>query len=112
MLRNAAFLMLAIGTGSIKNVPRLVSVLPNGPEYHPTVRVFLAGGVPEVMLHLRKLGLLDEKVKTVAGESLSAVLDWWESSERRYLIRKHLKETDGIDPGDVVMSPYKPRRGV
>ena len=28
--------------------------LPNGP--HPTVRVFLAGGVPEVMLHLRALG--------------------------------------------------------
>ena len=26
---------------------------------HPTVRVFLAGGVPEVMLHLRRLGLLD-----------------------------------------------------
>ena len=40
-------------------VPRLVSVLPNGPFYHPTVRAFLAGGVPEVMLHLRALGLLD-----------------------------------------------------
>ena len=39
-------------------VPRLVSVLPNGPYYHPTVRVFLAGGVPEVMLHLRALGRL------------------------------------------------------
>ena len=36
-------------------VPRLVSVLPNGPVHHPTVRVFLAGGVPEVMLHLRQL---------------------------------------------------------
>src|SRR5690349_870043 len=33
-----------------RRVPRLVSVLPNGPIYHPTVRVFLAGGVPEVML--------------------------------------------------------------
>ncbi len=31
-------------------VPRLVDSLPNGP--HPTVRVFLAGGVPEVMLHV------------------------------------------------------------
>src|SRR6185369_12987351 len=41
-----------------RRTPRLVSVLPNGPVHHPTVRVFLAGGVPEVMLHLRKLGLL------------------------------------------------------
>ncbi|MGB0579304.1 MAG: dihydroxy-acid dehydratase, partial [Limisphaerales bacterium] len=38
-----------------REVPRLVSVLPNGPVHHPTVRVFLAGGVPEVMLHLREL---------------------------------------------------------
>ena len=39
-------------------VPRLVDALPNGPRNHPTVQVFLAGGVPEVMLHLRRLGLL------------------------------------------------------
>ena len=37
-----------------RSVPRLVDVLPNGPVGHPTVRVFLAGGVPEVMLHLRR----------------------------------------------------------
>ena len=43
-------------------VPRLVSVLPNGPFYHPTVRAYLAGGVPEVMLHLRSLDLLDLSV--------------------------------------------------
>ena len=36
-----------------RHVPRLVDALPNGPVGHPTVRVFLAGGVPEVMLHLR-----------------------------------------------------------
>src|SRR5438105_1337839 len=36
-----------------RRVPRFVSVLPNGPVNHPTVRVFLAGGVPEIMLHLR-----------------------------------------------------------
>jgi dihydroxyacid dehydratase/phosphogluconate dehydratase len=29
------------------------------PDYHPTVRAFLAGGV-QVMLHLRQLGLLHE----------------------------------------------------
>ena len=45
-----------------RQVPRLVDVLPNGPVGHPTVRVFLAGGVPEVMLHLRELGLLDTRL--------------------------------------------------
>ena len=55
-------------------VPRLVSVLPNGPFYHPTVRAYLAGGVPEVMLHLRELGLLDLSVRTVTGEPLERVL--------------------------------------
>ena len=34
---------------------------------YPTVNVFLAGGVPEVMLHLRDLGLLDTSVITVEG---------------------------------------------
>ena len=48
-------------------VPRIVSVLPNGPVDHPTVRVFLAGGVPEVMLHLRDLGLLRLDAQTVTG---------------------------------------------
>src|SRR5437763_4515096 len=43
-----------------RKVPRLVDALPNGPVGHPTVQVFLAGGVPEVMLHLRALHLLDE----------------------------------------------------
>src|SRR5690348_9849278 len=43
-----------------RQVPRLVDALPNGPVGHPTVQVFLAGGVPEVMLHLRRLGLLHE----------------------------------------------------
>ena len=37
---------------------------------HPTVQVFLAGGVPEVMLHLRRAGLLDTSVLTVSGETL------------------------------------------
>src|SRR5207247_11253584 len=54
--------------------PRLVSVLPNGPVHHPTVRVFLAGGVPEVMLHLRRLGLLDLSVLTVTGQTLGVCL--------------------------------------
>ncbi len=86
-------------------VPRLVDALPNGPRHFATVQVFLAGGVPEVMLHLRKAGLLDGSVKTVTGESIDANLDWWEQSERRHRLRKELTERDGIDPDDVIMSP-------
>ncbi|SCY08158.1 putative dehydratase, YjhG/YagF family [Paenibacillus polysaccharolyticus] len=93
-----------------KHVPRLVSALPNGPIFYPTIRVFQAGGVPEVMLHLRRLGLLDETVKTVTGTSLSHVLDWWESSERRHVIRKQLQEVDGIDPDSVIMSAEHSQR--
>jgi xylonate dehydratase len=88
-----------------REVPRLVSVMPNGPIYHPTVRVFLAGGVPEVLLHLRRLGVLYEDTMTVTGETLGTLIDWWEHSERRVKMRKHLIEADGVDPDDVIMSP-------
>ncbi|MDG5473675.1 YjhG/YagF family D-xylonate dehydratase [Jeotgalibacillus sp. ET6] len=89
-----------------QSVPRLVSALPNGPIDHPTVRVFLAGGVPEVMLHLREMGLLEEDVLTISGERLGDVLNWWETSERRHHVRERLKQ-DGIDPADVIMSPQQ-----
>src|SRR5436190_2764900 len=75
-------------------VPRLVSVLPNGPIHHPTVRVFLAGGVPEVMLHLRRLGLLNTGVLTVTGKTLDETLDWWEGSQRRSRFRELLRAMD------------------
>src|SRR2546429_2451382 len=78
-----------------RKVPRLVDALPNGPVGHPTVRVFLAGGVPEVMLHLRGLGLLDEGCLTASGEPLGRVLDWWEPSERRRRLRDVLAARDG-----------------
>ena len=78
---------------------------PTARTDHPTVRVFLAGGVPEVMLHLRALGLLDEDVLTVTGEPLGEVLDWWETSERRKRLRELLRKRDGVDPDDVIMSP-------
>jgi putative YjhG/YagF family dehydratase len=90
-------------------VPRLVDALPNGPRFFATVQVFLAGGVPEVMLHLRAAGLLDESVTTVSGESLGACLDWWRDSERRAALRRTLRERDGIDPDDVIMSPDSAR---
>jgi putative YjhG/YagF family dehydratase len=90
-----------------RRVPRLVDTLPNGP--HPTVRAFLAGGVPEVMLHLRRLGLLDDRVLTVAGEPLGRLLDWWEGCERRRVLRERLRAADGIGPEDVIMDPERAR---
>jgi putative YjhG/YagF family dehydratase len=90
-----------------RRVPRLVDALPNGPKNHPTVRVFLAGGVPEVMLHLRREGLLNESALTVSGDTLGRVLDWWEGSERRRVLRERLKAVDGVDPDDVIMSPER-----
>jgi putative YjhG/YagF family dehydratase len=88
-----------------RRVPRLVDALPNGPVGHPTVRVFLAGGVPEVMLHLRAAGLLELDALTVAGETLGTMLDWWEGSERRAALRRLLRERDGVDPDTVIMAP-------
>src|SRR4051812_48789737 len=84
-----------------RQVPRFVSVLPNGPVNHPTVRLFLAGGVPEIMLHLRATGLLDLGTLTVTGRPLGEVLDWWEKSERRQTVRNLLCARDGVDPDDV-----------
>jgi putative YjhG/YagF family dehydratase len=92
-----------------RQIPRLVDALPNGPQGFPTVQVFMAGGVPEVMLHLRRAGLLDTRVTTAAGAPLSELLDWWEQSERRSALRKMLKERDGIDPDQVIMSPDSAR---
>ena len=88
-----------------REVPRLVDVLPNGPVGHPTVQAFLAGGVPEVMLQLRELGVLNEEVMTATGETIGTNLDWWETSERRRRLRDLLLEKDGVHPDDVIMSP-------
>ena len=85
--------------------PRLVDALPNGPRNHPTVQVFLAGGVPEVMLHLRRMGVLKVQAPTVSGEPLDTVLDWWEQSDRRRAARARLRDGDGVDPDRVIMSP-------
>jgi putative YjhG/YagF family dehydratase len=90
-------------------VPRLVDALPNGPRNHPTVRVFLAGGVPEAMLHLRALGLLHGDALTVLGRTWDDVLDEWEGSERRAALRERLREADGVDPDDVISPPERAR---
>src|ERR1039457_5412388 len=92
-----------------RQVPRIVDALPNGPTNFATVQVFLAGGVPEVMLHLRRAGLLDCTVRTVTGETLDENLDWWEQSERRRVLRERLRVLDGIDADDVILSPDRAR---
>ncbi|GGA70184.1 dehydratase [Edaphobacter acidisoli] len=86
-------------------VPRLVDALPNGPKGFATVQVFLAGGVPEVMLHLRDAGLLDTTARTVTGESLDENLNWWLQSERRTRMRERLLELDHVDADEVILSP-------
>jgi putative YjhG/YagF family dehydratase len=90
-----------------RRVPRLVDALPNGPRSFATVQVFQAGGVPEVMLHLRRAGLLETGALTVSGQTLGANLDWWEASPRRAALRRMLQERDGIDPDDVIMDPAR-----
>jgi len=92
-----------------RSTPRLVDALPNGPKNHPTVQVYMAGGVPEVMLHLRDMGLLNTDVMTVTGDTLDTVLDWWQDSERRKLARERLSASDQINPDDVIMSADKAR---
>jgi xylonate dehydratase len=86
-------------------VPRLVDALPNGPRGFATAQVFMAGGVPEVMLHLRRIGLLNRSVLTATSDTLDASLDWWESSERRRAARARLAAAASVDPDDVIMSP-------
>ncbi len=92
-----------------RRVPRIVDVLPNGPAYHPTVRVFLAGGVPEVMWHLRELGVIDPTARTAVGLTWNEILDWWRTSERRAKFREILREQDGVDPDEVIMTPARAR---
>ena len=93
-----------------RKIPRLVDVLPNTVAGYTTVQAFLAGGVPEVMLHLRRAGLLELDALTVSGEPLGSMLDWWESSERRNVLRQALQNRDGVDPGLVIMDPDSARK--
>jgi len=90
--------------------PRLVDCLPNGPRGFPTVQVFLAGGVPEVMLHLRQMGLLHVDALTATGDTLDVTLDWWAESERRRASRRRLTAGASVSPDDVIMDPDAARR--
>jgi putative YjhG/YagF family dehydratase len=86
-------------------VPRLVDALPNGPKNFATVHVFLAGGVPEVMLRLAERDALRLDAMTVSGISLGDQLAWWEGSDRRVRMRDRLHRLDGIDPDEVIRGP-------
>ena len=90
-----------------RKVARFVDVLPNGPQFHPTIRLFLAGGVPEIMWHLRELGVAKCDCKTVTGLTWHQILDQWKDSPRRKVMRELLKERDGVDPDDVILPPSK-----
>ena len=96
--------------GINRSTPRLVDALPNGPRNHPTVQVYMAGAVPEVMLHLRDMGLLNTDALTVSGDKLDNALDWWRDSDRRQAARERLKSSEGIDADDVIMSADEARK--
>lgn len=86
-----------------RKVQRIVDVLPNGPQFFKTVQVFLAGAVPEVMLHLREMGVLELGCMTVTGQTVGENLKWWEKSDRRRRFREILKRQDGVDANDVIV---------
>ncbi|MEO8562161.1 MAG: YjhG/YagF family D-xylonate dehydratase [bacterium] len=93
-----------------QSTPRLVDALPNGPRGHPTVQVFMAGGVPEVMLHLRDMGLLRGDVLTATGDTLDTTLDWWKDSDRRRDARARLASGAQVMPDNVIMGPDEARK--
>ncbi len=88
-----------------RKVARFVDVLPNGPKNHPTLRLYLAGGVPEIMWHLREANLIDGSCMTVSGHTWNQILDAWPTSSRRRALRELLKTRDGVDPDDVIIPP-------
>ena len=65
----------------------------------PTVQVFLAGGVPEVMLHLRRAGLLDTSRPDGDRRDAGRTARRWEASERRTLLRQRLRDARRRRPG-------------
>src|ERR1019366_8630923 len=42
---------------------------------------------------------------TVSGTTLDECLNWWRDSSRRHQLRETLREMDGIDPDEVIMTP-------
>src|SRR3989441_13130428 len=69
----------------------------------------MAGGVPEVMLHLRRMGLLHGDVLTATGDTLDATPDWWAASDRRREARARLAAAAAGAPHHAILSPHAPR---
>jgi len=88
-----------------RQVSRFVDVLPNGPVNHPTVQLYLAGGVPEIMWHLREAGVIYGECLTVSGQTWDEILDAWHTSPRRQALRELLHSREGIDPDAVIIPP-------
>lgn len=88
-------------------VPRLVDVLPNGPNGYSTAQFFLAGGVPELMSKLKDLNLLELDTLTCTGNTLGKNLETWEKSHRRKRFRQMLWELDQVHPDDVIHTQEK-----
>jgi xylonate dehydratase len=88
-----------------RRVARFVDVLPNGPKNHPTVQLYLAGGVPEIMWHLREAGAIDGSCMTIIGRSWNEILDEWHGSSRRAAMRQLLRDRDSVNPDDVIIPP-------
>jgi xylonate dehydratase len=93
-----------------RRISRFVDVLPNGPRNFPTVSLYLAGGVPEIMWHLREMGVVHTDCLTVVGKTWDEILDEWQGSQRRQALRDLLAEREGIDPDDVIIPPAKARQ--
>jgi len=93
-----------------RSISRFVDALPNGPRNHPTIQLYLAGGVPEVAWHLREVGLFRSSARTMLGVAWDELLDDWRNSERRKRMRDRLFESDGVDPDDVIMSPSEAKK--
>lgn len=93
-----------------RKISRFVDVLPNGPKFHPTIRLFLAGGVPEIMWHLREMGIAKCDCKTVTGMTWNEILDRWQDSPRRNAMRDLLRSRDGVDPDEVIIPPSKAKQ--
>jgi MFS family permease len=69
-----------------------------------TVQVFLAGGVPEVMLHLRARACSHEAFSRQRRDPRRASTGGSRASAAARL-QDRLRDLDGIDPDDVIMSP-------
>lgn len=104
-----------------RKTPRLVEVLPAGK--YSTAHVYAAGGVPEVMLHLRELGLLRIDCLTVTGQTLGENLDMWEKggklypwesedkTNRRQQVRFNLQAFNpDAHPDQVILPPAKAKK--